>query len=70
MWRRTFLTLEDEHGLIDVILRPRIAERSRSLRSTSAALRVVGMLQREGALTSVLAWQLDALRVLGTFPTE
>ncbi|HMQ29442.1 MAG TPA: hypothetical protein PKD53_01890 [Chloroflexaceae bacterium] len=62
----TFLTLEDEHGLIDVILRPRVAERYRALLQRSVALRVVGMLQREGDLTSVLAWHLKPLRVPGT----
>jgi len=65
----TFLTLEDEHGLIDVILRPQVAERYRALLQTSAALQVVGRLQRAGAVTSVLAWQLEPLRVPGAGPS-
>jgi error-prone DNA polymerase len=63
-----FLTLEDEHGLIDIILRPRIAERYRALFQAGGALRVVGMLQREGEVTSVLAWHLEPLRVPGAAP--
>jgi error-prone DNA polymerase len=60
-----FLTLEDEHGLIDVILRPRVAERYKTALGATIALRVVGMLQREGAAASVLAWHLEPLRVPG-----
>ena len=61
--------LEDEHGLIDVILRPQVAERHRALLHTSAALRVAGRLQRAGAVISVLAWQLELLRVPGADPS-
>ncbi|NWF81123.1 MAG: DNA polymerase III subunit alpha [Chloroflexi bacterium] len=60
-----FLTLEDEHGLIDIILRPRVAERYRALLGAAAVLRVVGMLQREGATISILAWHIEPLQVPG-----
>ena len=53
--------LEDEYGLSDVILRPSVAERYHSLLHTSSALRVTGMLQREGDITSVLAWHVEPL---------
>jgi error-prone DNA polymerase len=57
-----FLTLEDEHGLVDVILRPPVVERCRAaLREQAELLAVTGMLQREGGVTSVLAWRVEAL---------
>jgi error-prone DNA polymerase len=61
----TFLTLEDEHGLIDIILRPSTAERYRSLLEATNTLRVVGMLQRTGDVTNILAWHLERLEVPG-----
>jgi error-prone DNA polymerase len=60
-----FLTLEDEHGLIDVILRPGVAARYGALTRDHALLRVVGMLQRAGDQASVLAWHVEPLAVPG-----
>jgi error-prone DNA polymerase len=61
----TFLTLEDEHGLIDVVLRPSTAARYRATLRDHALLRVIGMLQHGGGLVSVLAWHLEPLHVPG-----
>jgi len=62
----TFLTLEDEHGLIDVILRPRVAERVRAMLEGSAVLRVIGMLQRADGVQSILAWHVESLWIPGS----
>lgn len=51
----TFLTLEDEHGLIDVILRSSVAERYRALLRSVTVLYVRGLLQREGDVLNILA---------------
>jgi hypothetical protein len=56
-------TRNHEHGLIDVILRPRVAERYRALLRTTSVVRVTGMLQREGGVQSVLAWHIEPLQV-------
>ncbi|GAB4436383.1 MAG: error-prone DNA polymerase [Chloroflexi bacterium OHK40] len=61
----TFLTLEDEHGLIDVILRPSTAARYKATLHDHALLRVTGMLQHGGGLVSVLAWQVEPLHIPG-----
>ncbi len=65
----TFLTLEDEHGLIDVVLRPSTAARYRGLLHLNAALRVTGMLQRSDDLVSILAWHIEPLTVPGSLIT-
>ena len=61
-----FLTLEDEHGLIDVILRSRVAERVRAILEGSAVLRVIGMLQRADGVQSILAWHVEPLWIPGS----
>jgi error-prone DNA polymerase len=57
-----FLALEDEGGLINVVVRPKVYEESRqALRSPF--LVVGGQLQRHGEAISVLAWKLLPLKV-------
>ncbi|NTU81910.1 MAG: PHP domain-containing protein [Chloroflexales bacterium] len=65
-----FLTLEDEHGLIDVILRPSIAARYAGHLRGQTLLRVVGMLQLAGGPPSVLAWHIEPLVVPGSAREE
>jgi error-prone DNA polymerase len=57
-----FLTLEDETGLINVIVNPAVYERNRRLVRAAPALIVEGTLQREQGCVDVLAkrfWPLD-----------
>jgi len=57
-----FLTLEDETGLVNVIVNPAIYERNRRVIRTSNALVIEGTLQRDQGCIDVLAkrfWQLD-----------
>ncbi len=57
-----FLTLEDETGLVNVIVRPNIYERYRRTIRQSAALIIEGQLQKEGEGIDVLArkfWAFD-----------
>jgi error-prone DNA polymerase len=57
-----FLTLEDEAGLIDVILRPQIYARQRRLWRNEPLLVVEGLVQRENGLANVLACRGQAFR--------
>jgi error-prone DNA polymerase len=57
-----FLTLEDETGLVNVIVNPQIYERDRRLIRRSSALIIEGILQKEQGCLDVLArrfWPLD-----------
>ncbi len=57
-----FLALEDEGGLINVVVRPRVYEKSRrALRSPFVVVK--GTLQRRGKAVSVLARKMIALKV-------
>ncbi len=59
----TFLSLEDEHGLINVIVRPPLYERRRSVIRTEPFLIVSGRLQLKDGTTNVLAGEVRPLRV-------
>ena len=59
----TFLSLEDEHGLANVIVRPTLYERKRTLIRTEPFLLVSGVLQRRDGTTNVLARDVHPLRV-------
>ncbi len=59
-----FVTLEDEAGLIDVIVRPQMYARYRLLWRDEPLLIVEGQLQQEGAVVTVLASSVIALRGL------
>ena len=57
-----FLTLEDETGLINVIVNPAVYERNRRTIRTSSALVIEGVLQKEQGTLDILAkrfWTLD-----------
>lgn len=50
-----FLTLEDEWGLINVIVRPKVYSRYRQIVQAEPLLFVHGKLQREGEVVNVIA---------------
>lgn len=60
-----FLTLEDEFGFINVIVRPAIYLRFRRIIRTQPLLLVAGEVQQEGGVTNLLARQFWPLRALG-----
>jgi error-prone DNA polymerase len=58
-----FLTLEDETGLVNVIVRPDVYERNRRTIRGSQCLIVEGVLQKESGCIDVImkrCWTLDA----------
>jgi error-prone DNA polymerase len=57
-----FVTLEDETGLVNLIVRPDLYERERKLLRGAEMLLAEGRLQREGAAVSVLVQRASALR--------
>ncbi len=57
-----FITLEDEEGLINLIIRPDVYERHRDIIRHSPLLVVRGRVQREGWALSVLVQSLHALQ--------
>jgi len=63
----TFLSLEDEEGLSNVIVRPQLAERARQVLRHEAFLLVSGQLQRKDGTTNVLAHTLEPLTVPQAF---
>jgi DNA polymerase III alpha subunit len=58
-----FVLLEDESGLISVIVKPPIYERDRSTVRTEPFILVRGRLQKDGAIMNVLASQVESLRM-------
>jgi error-prone DNA polymerase len=60
----TFVTLEDETGLVNLIVRPNIWERDRRAGATSAALLAYGRLQHKDGVTHVLADRLEELTLV------
>ena len=56
-----FITLEDEEGLINLIVRPYIYESYKEVLRNAPLLWVEGRLQREGAASSVLVWRAGSL---------
>lgn len=55
-----FLTLEDETGLVNVIVRPDVYERYRRTIRSAAMLVIEGKLQKEGGCTDVIARHFHA----------
>ncbi len=61
----TFLTLEDETGLVNVVIRPRYFEKNRVLLSLNPLLIISGMLEKKEGVTNVLG---DRFFSLGELP--
>ncbi len=60
-----FVLMEDEHGPINVIVKPDIYQRDRSAVRMEPFLAVKGRLQKDGATLNVIAHEIEALRVPG-----
>jgi error-prone DNA polymerase len=64
-----FLTLEDETGIVNIVVWPKVFERNRRVVMTAQFLQVRGKIEREGLVIHVVAEQLvdlsDELRALG-----
>jgi error-prone DNA polymerase len=56
-----FVTLEDEDGLMNLIVRPRVYEQYRDVLRGASVLWVEGTVQREGEQMNVLASRLAIL---------
>jgi error-prone DNA polymerase len=56
-----FITLEDEEGLMNLIVRPQVYEQYRAALRNAPLLWVEGRLQREGEAMSVLVHRAAAL---------
>jgi len=61
-----FITLEDEYGLMDIIVRPDVYRQYAGVLRTSGFLAVTGVLQRNGAVLNVLAQHAADVRVAAT----
>ena len=60
----TFVTLEDETGFANLIVRPDVWERFHHVARTAQAMLVRGLLQRQGTIIHVLADKLEDLSSL------
>ncbi|TRZ89645.1 MAG: error-prone DNA polymerase [Rhodocyclaceae bacterium] len=66
-----FVTLEDETGLANIIVHPRLAERQRRELLGARLLGVLGVLQREGEVVHLIARRLvDHSELLGQLATR
>jgi error-prone DNA polymerase len=66
-----FITLEDETGVINLIVWERVWSRARRIANGARFLEVHGVLQKEGLVTHVVARQLlDRTHMLGTLVTR
>lgn len=59
----TFLNVEDETGMVNVICQPGLWQRYRTTARTSSALLIKGVLERSGEAVSVLAKHLEPLHL-------
>jgi error-prone DNA polymerase len=57
-----FLTLEDEEGLVNLVVRPDIYERYRQVLRNAPLLWAEGRLQQEGQAVSILVQRAAVLR--------
>jgi error-prone DNA polymerase len=57
----TFLSMEDESALLDVVLKPQVYERCRVILHTSPLLLVQGIVQRDGRSVSLLGLDVQPL---------
>jgi len=60
-----FVLMEDEHGPVNVIVKPDVYQRDRSAVRMEPFLTVRGKLQKDGATLNVIAERVEALRVPG-----
>jgi error-prone DNA polymerase len=60
-----FMVLEDEYGLVNVIVKPPLYERARPIVRTEPFLAIKGELQRRDGITNLIARELTPLRVGG-----
>jgi error-prone DNA polymerase len=58
-----FVTLEDENGFMNGIIRPQVYARYRRVIRHTPLLSVVGKLQREGQVINVLCERAESLRL-------
>ena len=56
-----FMTLEDETGMMNLVIRPNIWERQRNLARTKAALIAEGIVERQGEVIHVMVRRLHDL---------
>ncbi|MCH2460129.1 MAG: DNA polymerase III subunit alpha [Gemmatimonadetes bacterium] len=61
-----FVLMEDEHGPINVIIKPDVYTQNSSAVRMEPFLAVRGRLQKDGATLNIIAHQVEALRVPGT----
>jgi error-prone DNA polymerase len=61
-----FVLMEDEHGPVNVIVKPDIYKRDQSSVRMEPFLTVRGRLQKDGDTLNVIAFEVEALRVPGT----
>ena len=61
-----FVLMEDEHGTINIIVKPDIYKRDRNAVRMEPFLSVRGRLQKDGDTLNVIAYEVNALRVPGT----
>jgi error-prone DNA polymerase len=61
-----FVLMEDEHGPVNVIVKPDVYKRDRSAVRMEPFLTVRGRLQKDGATLNVIAHEIEALRVPGS----
>ncbi|HEY5227318.1 MAG TPA: OB-fold nucleic acid binding domain-containing protein, partial [Opitutaceae bacterium] len=60
-----FITLEDETGLVNVIVRPRLFEEARLVINLEPALCITGRLQSEKGVIHVMAEKIEGMADLG-----
>ncbi|MDU8913146.1 OB-fold nucleic acid binding domain-containing protein [Aestuariicoccus sp. MJ-SS9] len=66
-----FMTLEDETGVVNVIVWRKLYERFRRAVIAGRLLRVTGRLQRESAVTHVIAEEIEDISpLLDSLPTD
>jgi DNA polymerase III alpha subunit len=63
-----FVTLEDERGLINVIVRPKVYIRYRRILHTARLLIVEGVVQQKGGVTNLVAWRVGLMHHLRNPP--
>ena len=61
-----FVLMEDEHGPVNVIVKPDVYKRDRAAVRMEPFLAVRGRLQKDGATLNVIAHEVEALRVPGS----